>query len=1438
MNREYEKVNQLADSLNLSANQYAELLKNLRNSGTEFNNAVNNANTSAYESLQADISAAKKNAGNISENAHQNYLNFADGVTTQTAKSLGLNAYQKRTNEAEKALQNGIDRSVLAYNSLKAQGQLAAAQKELENAQRLAKMQKNMVSTKIENDKTIYDAQTKERSFERQKLNDNRAYDLAEKNYQLAKQKDEWSREMADKKYRLEYDKKEAEKAAIKKAAAEKAAAEAAKAAAEKVAAEAAKAAAEKAAAAQQKNVNSKSNIKNSSYQSYEDARKELNAEKFSRKSTGTAPKAKGLQNNDTQSIAASKFNNFADAGRASYNLSKKGLFDNKYTEPEESADPHKNLMQKVNQEYEAAAAQDFIMNQQSKTWNNIASTTKTGSYLPQSNNLGAVVVKYNPDYKDAYYSQPDADLVIKASQDTALPNNAKQFISQKFAFRIAGINYDIMKNPYDQAKIPEYKKQYEALGIKGNALDSCIRVLQNEYVKRGKDITTWSLDELRKYIKSDTANAYTKSISDQYGNGEGSTLGGSTSSFLLWLTDKGVYESTEALGKENEEHNKTANELSKKYSEDELSLIQSVYLNKLMNATEADRKKFTQQDMIYYNNQINLIKQYMSETGNLKNFEDKSPAEWLNEIYETEWYNNLVETSKRDAAEREAFQNKSGVERFLCNTWDIVKSGFGQAASAIYSTADFLENSALNILDLINIAGYINSDNKLANNVDLMGGLKNNTAELAQVAGANVSKHMYDEFGQLGADFTQLAISGVASAPMMITSILTAGSSAAVTPVFGLSKSASASTMAYVANGMNYLIKSPSFWTSMVYSFGPSYDSAIADGATEAEASFVALTNSVAGSIIEVGGGFESTPATYTGWEKFVSKYGGEGFENVLQNITETFIQGSVYDNSKILNMISFEYLHDLTSDFASGTLISAFYDGTLKVSSDISKMLKTYYGDYKNKKYVKTQQYQIDDNLKDSVKSIKSFMSGNGLTPEQTSLFLPDTKDTFEGAARRANRALFERITGEALPETYDETVNKLSNVLKSVNTNSDELYAKVLNSNTPDSFEVSSQAEAASGDYSLKINQILQEANNIINGVDIGTKYDFSPKSIKTKDGTLKFNSVNENSISDENTVNEMKAAREIVEYFGDSVVFVIGDISLDGELIKAKGFSDGKGTIYVSLDSGGSLADIILKEIGKSAVNKTDNAYAEYLQKAQLSYAGQPQALSVRDAVTESPYAALAVAENSSDSGAQDKPTKGLTNNGSGDIIGVGKESIKPLNQIKLTPPTSEIRSVLKNAGLSQNKINEIVSKPKKQKPKPQEYLHKDYIKNHLNEFENGGIVKIIPTKPIGTIGNRGGLFVLSEIEFNKIVKDANGSISKIEDALGLDKGYLGEKPVVVKFNKFSGLRIPQGNELGANPNYWIPGGYTIGGIKEAVIDPAIEGTYTYYYLGDE
>jgi hypothetical protein len=109
------------------------------------------------------------------------------------------------------------------------------------------------------------------------------------------------------------------------------------------------------------------------------------------------------------------------------------------------------------------------------------------------------------------------------------------------------------------------------------------------------------------------------------------------------------------------------------------------------------------------------------------------------------------------------------------------------------------------------------------------------------------------------------------------------------------------------------------------------------------------------------------------------------------------------------------------------------------------------------------------------------------------------------------------------------------------------------------------------------------------------------------------------------------------------------------------------------------------------------------------------------------------------------------------------------------------------------------------------------------------------VKIMPTEPTGTIGGKGGTFVMSGDQLNDIIKSSKGDISRIEDALGFDRGYLGKNPVIVEIHNYSGLRLPQGNELGAFPEYWLPGGYTIGGIKEAVIDPAQIGTYTFRHL---
>lgn len=111
----------------------------------------------------------------------------------------------------------------------------------------------------------------------------------------------------------------------------------------------------------------------------------------------------------------------------------------------------------------------------------------------------------------------------------------------------------------------------------------------------------------------------------------------------------------------------------------------------------------------------------------------------------------------------------------------------------------------------------------------------------------------------------------------------------------------------------------------------------------------------------------------------------------------------------------------------------------------------------------------------------------------------------------------------------------------------------------------------------------------------------------------------------------------------------------------------------------------------------------------------------------------------------------------------------------------------------------------------------------------------GAVKIMPNEPTGTIGGKDGTFVVSGDELNEIIQYADGDVSKIETILGLDQGYLGENPVVVTIEDTSSIRIPSGNELGAWQEYWEPGGYTSGGVKEAVVSPAAEGTYTYEHL---
>lgn len=105
--------------------------------------------------------------------------------------------------------------------------------------------------------------------------------------------------------------------------------------------------------------------------------------------------------------------------------------------------------------------------------------------------------------------------------------------------------------------------------------------------------------------------------------------------------------------------------------------------------------------------------------------------------------------------------------------------------------------------------------------------------------------------------------------------------------------------------------------------------------------------------------------------------------------------------------------------------------------------------------------------------------------------------------------------------------------------------------------------------------------------------------------------------------------------------------------------------------------------------------------------------------------------------------------------------------------------------------------------------------------------NDGAVRISSTSTIeefGTAGPNGG-FVLPKSELDNIIKEANGNINVIEQKLGLSQGQLssGEFSILeIAPEDFNNIRVPSGNEKGVNDN-WRAGGYTSGGVPEAVMD---------------
>ena len=137
-------------------------------------------------------------------------------------------------------------------------------------------------------------------------------------------------------------------------------------------------------------------------------------------------------------------------------------------------------------------------------------------------------------------------------------------------------------------------------------------------------------------------------------------------------------------------------------------------------------------------------------------------------------------------------------------------------------------------------------------------------------------------------------------------------------------------------------------------------------------------------------------------------------------------------------------------------------------------------------------------------------------------------------------------------------------------------------------------------------------------------------------------------------------------------------------------------------------------------------------------------------------------------------------------------------------------------------------------PKGARPDPSDYLTKEYIDSHLAKFKDGvSCLALDNAKKYATLGRQDGLFVLPKNEMDKMLARTGDNIAKIEKELGIPAGNWmrntieDSKPqsvirIDINANQISNLRIPNGNEIGAN-SMWIPGGYTINGVSEAVID---------------
>ena len=331
------------------------------------------------------------------------------------------------------------------------------------------------------------------------------------------------------------------------------------------------------------------------------------------------------------------------------------------------------------------------------------------------------------------------------------------------------------------------------------------------------------------------------------------------------------------------------------------------------------------------------------------------------------------------------------------------------------------------------------------------------------------------------------------------------------------------------------------------------------------------------------------------------------------------------------------------------------------------------------------------------------------------------------------------------------------------------------------------------------------------------------------------------------------------------FAASAMIPIGQASTAGNLtfkstatiVAKEGISMGAGagaqkitTDVTGNDTAGMVAGMVASGVTAKGLNGIE-AEANKLAKAPKGIDGVTEGAGNLVEDVGKAGKGLEGATKGAESAAEDAGKVVETSYGkSREIIQCSDINSKEVAKVEEKVPVSDaVMKSLEGSGLTSDRIKEIRDLPKPDyskgefvnrdvnKPDPKTYLNPDYYQKHLEPFEKTGCYRIQRTDPMlpddqygGVLGHNSGLFVTSGEDMMKVLKEADGDVSKLEKIFGMDEGDWGKNPVIIRVDDPQHLRIPDGNEMGAWTKYYIPGGFTSGNQAEAVIDSVPRGEY--------